>query len=104
MVQHCAYLVKIHNIPESLVVNTDQIGIHLVPTGGAQTWEEKNSKYIKVCGVEDKRQITVATSSAANGHALSFQAIFQGLTPRSLPPMNDGCLSCEDVGWHLTFS
>jgi hypothetical protein len=55
MAQLCAYLVKIHNISKSLVVDTDQTGIHLVPTGGGCIWEEKNSKYIKVHGVEDKR-------------------------------------------------
>ena len=36
MAQRCAYLIKVHNIPEFLVVNSDQIGIHLVPTGGAR--------------------------------------------------------------------
>ena len=37
MVQRCAYLIKVHNNHESLVVNSDQTGIHLVPTGGAKT-------------------------------------------------------------------
>jgi len=39
MAQRCAYLIKIHNIPQELVVNTDQTGIHLVPMGGARTWK-----------------------------------------------------------------
>jgi hypothetical protein len=104
MAQRCAYLVKMHNIPPSLVVNTDETGIHLVPTGGTRTWEEKNSKYVKVHGVDDKRHNTVAASSAANGQILPFQVIFQGLTPRTLPPMNEGCHSCEAVGWNLTYS
>jgi hypothetical protein len=104
MAQRCAYLVKIHNIPKSLVVNTDQIGIHLIPTGGARTWEEKNSKYIKVHGVDDKRQITVVASSAANGHVYHSKQSFKVLLQGVCPPMNDGRLSCEDVGWHLTFS
>ena len=30
MVQRCAYLVKIHNIPKELVVDIDQTYIHLV--------------------------------------------------------------------------
>jgi hypothetical protein len=85
------------------LVNTDQTGIHLVPTGGSRTWEEKNSKFVRVHGVDDKRQIIVAASSAANGQVLPFQVIFQGLISRTLPPMNQGRQTCEDVGWHLTF-
>jgi hypothetical protein len=104
MAKKCAYLVKIHNIPEELVVNMDQTGVHLVPTGGARIWEEKNSKHVKVQGIEYKRQITVVVSSAANGNILPFQVIFQGLTLRSLPPKNDERVACEDNGWHLTFS
>ena len=104
MTERCAYLVKIHSIAEELVVNTDQASIHLVPTGGARTWEEKNSKHVKVQRMEDKRQVIVVVSLATNGNILPFQMIFQGLTPRSLPPKNDGRVACEDNGWHLTFS
>jgi hypothetical protein len=80
MAQRCAYLVKIHNIPKGFIVNIDQTSIHLVPTGGARTWEVKNSKQVMVHGVEDKRQISVAESSATNGKVLPFHVIFQGLT------------------------
>ena len=103
MAQRCTYLVKIHNIPQSLAVNTDQTGIHLMPTGGSRTWEEKNSKFVRVCGVDDKRQINVAASSAANGQVLPFQVIFQGLTSRTLLPMNEGRQVCEDERWHLIY-
>jgi hypothetical protein len=104
MAQRCAFLVRVYNIPEGLIVNTDQTSIHLVPTGGARTWEVKNSKQVMVHRVEDKRQITVAASSAANGKVLPFQVIFQGLTSRSLPPLNDGRIACEESGWHVTFT
>ena len=40
MLQRVAYLSKLHDIPPSLVVNSNQIGIHLVPTRGAKTWEK----------------------------------------------------------------
>jgi hypothetical protein len=95
---------QVHNIPPQLVVNTDQTGIHLVPTGGARTWETKGSNHVNVHRVEDKRQITVGVSSAATGFILPFQVIFQGLTSRSLPPLNDGKHECLKNGWHLTFS
>ena len=41
MAQRVAYLVKTHSLPPQLVVNTDQTGIHLVPTGGTHTWTQK---------------------------------------------------------------
>lgn len=43
------YLVKLYNIPSTLVVNFDQIGIHLVTKG---------AKHIHVLGIVDKEQIT----------------------------------------------
>jgi hypothetical protein len=46
----------------------------------------------------------VAASSAANGQVLPFQVIFQGLTSRTLPLMNEGRQVCEDAGWHLTYT
>ena len=104
MAQRCAYLVSVHNIPEELVVNTDQTGIHLVPTGGSRTWETKGAKHIRIHGQDDKRQITVAVSSAASGKCLPFQAIFQGITNRSLPKLEGGRYDCEHARWNLTFS
>jgi len=53
-----------------LVINTDQIRIHFVPIGGEKTWEKEGSKYMHVLGVENKRQIIVAISSATNGSSL----------------------------------
>ncbi len=31
MAQICVYLIMVHNIPQELFVNIDQIGIHIVP-------------------------------------------------------------------------
>ena len=104
MAHRTAYLVKAHSIPPELVVNTDQTGIHLVPTGGTRTWAEKGSKHVQVLGMEDKRQITATLSSSATGQLLPLQIVFTGSTERSLPPRNAGRLMCEEAGWHLTFS
>ena len=46
MSQRIAYLSKLHDISASLVVNSDQICIHLVPTGGAKTWEKSMCVYM----------------------------------------------------------
>ena len=65
MAQHVAYLVKCYKVPHALVVNTDQMGMHLMPTGGTRTWEEKETKSLLVVRVEDKRQVIVAASSSS---------------------------------------
>jgi hypothetical protein len=80
-----AFLVHSFSIPEALVVNMDQRGMHLVPTGGSRTYEKKGRKEVAVAGTEDKRQITIMVSSAADGTTLAPQLIFQGKTDRSMP-------------------
>jgi hypothetical protein len=84
MVYKIAYLLKLYSIPPCLVVNIDQIGIHLVPTIGERTWESKGSKHIQVLGVEDKRQVTIVVSSTANGNLPPGQVAFTSTTHRCL--------------------
>jgi hypothetical protein len=52
MAQICAYFVMVHNIPQELVVNIDQIGIYIFPKGGVRTWEIKGSQNVKVHGIQ----------------------------------------------------
>ncbi len=39
-----------------------------------------------------------------NGTLLPLQIMFQGTTNHSLPPMNEGKITCSSFGFHLTFS
>ena len=55
MAQRAAYLVRAHSITPEMMVNTDQTGIHLAPTGGSRTWAEKGTKHVLVHGMEDKQ-------------------------------------------------
>ena len=80
-----AYLVKLYNIPLSLVVNTDQTNINLVPLARDRTWKNKGSNDVGVIGGDDKRAITACVSSAAGGSLLPFQVIFLGTTKRVIP-------------------
>ncbi len=64
MAYHIACLDKAYNIPPSLVVNSDKIDIHLVPTSRKCTWESRGSKHIHVLGIKDKRQVTMVVSSS----------------------------------------
>jgi hypothetical protein len=69
-----------------LVVNIDQIGVHLVPTGGDQTWETRGVKHVHVLGIEDKRQILIVVSSLTKRSLLPLQIVFQGTTNCTFPP------------------
>ncbi len=90
MAHMVAYLVKAYNIPTSLVINTEQTRVHLVPTRGDRMWETKGTKHIQVLGIKDKRKIKAIVSSSTNGTLLPLQIVFQGTTNHSLPPMNEG--------------
>jgi hypothetical protein len=95
---------KLYSIPPCLVVNINQTGIHLVPTIGERTWENKGSKYIQVLGVEDKKQITIVVCSVANGNLLPRQVVFTSTTHRCLPLSNEGKQKCINSGWDFMFN
>ncbi len=99
-----AYLVKVYNIPMCVIVNTNQIGVHLVPTGRDQTWETRGAKHVHVLGIEDKRQITIVVSSSTERSLLPLQVVFQGTTNHTLPPMNHGRKQCSLISFHLTYN
>jgi hypothetical protein len=52
------------------MVNTNQTKIHLVPTFGERTWENKGSKHIQVLGVENMKQVILVVFSTTNGNLL----------------------------------
>jgi hypothetical protein len=59
-----AYLFKIYNIHAALMVNNDQIGLHLVPTTQEWTLDSKGAKHIKASRIEDKKHVTLVSSFA----------------------------------------
>jgi len=46
MAYRITYLMNVYNIPPSLVVNSDQTSIHLIPIARYWSWESKGSKHI----------------------------------------------------------
>ncbi|KAL3675048.1 hypothetical protein R1sor_024996 [Riccia sorocarpa] len=76
MVLRLSYLVVIHKIPEDLLVNMDQTGLHLVHVSGERTYARKGAREISVSGKDDRRQITVAVSSTAAGELLPLRGKF----------------------------
>ena len=95
-----AYLAKAYDIPPFLVVNSDQGGIHLVPSIGERTWDSKGTKDVKILSMEDKRQITCVVSSSVAGELLP-QVIFTRITKQSLPKQSEGKDKCLAVKWYF---
>ncbi len=91
-----------HSIPDCLVVNSDQMGVHLKPFS-KRMYEVKGAKQVLSLGKEDKRQFMVLGSAAANGVLLSLQVVFQGKTGQVLPN-NGAAVIAASKGWHLTHS
>ncbi|TFK16528.1 hypothetical protein FA15DRAFT_548484, partial [Coprinopsis marcescibilis] len=79
-----AYVIKEHDIPASLFINSDQTQLVYAP-GDKMTWSKTGEKQVKVVNVEEKRAITVMVSVASDGQALPLQAIYTGKSSRSLP-------------------
>ncbi len=103
MVLRIAYLVKVYNLPPSLVVNINQRGIHLVPMVRERAWEKRGSKVVGVLGGDDKRSITTCVFSFADGALLPFQLIFQGTTKRVLPKIRGTQIGLNH-GFHFTMT
>jgi hypothetical protein len=80
----CTINVRIHAIPDRLVINSDQTAIHLVPMGGDKTWEVKGVKDVHVIGAKDKRQIKVTVTSAAMALSCRFSWCFKVLNTTGL--------------------
>jgi hypothetical protein len=79
-----AYLIKEHDIPSSLILNSDQTQIVYAP-GTGLTWEKRGSPQVSVVGVEEKRAFTLVVTLADDGTLVPFQGVYLGSSKRSLP-------------------
>jgi hypothetical protein len=79
-----AYIIKEHDIPAELYVNSDQTQLVYAP-GDKMTWAERGANQVSLTGTDEKRAFTLMVSVASDGTLLPFQAIYQGLTNRSCP-------------------
>ena len=71
--------VVINKIPESLIINWDQTGLSIVPTGD---WTmEKGAQTVPITHSDDKRQLTAVLAITAAGDYLPPQLLYQGKTP-----------------------
>jgi hypothetical protein len=77
-------MVKLHSVPSSLVINLDQTGLNIVPSG-EWTMEKEGSKRVDLAGLGDKRQITATFAASLDGQFLPMQILYQGKTNRCHP-------------------
>jgi hypothetical protein len=103
MAYKVVYFIKAYNIPTTLMICINQIGVHLVPIKGEKTWEMKGEKNIHVLRIEDKKQIIIAMLSSTNGNLLPLQIIFTRSTIKCLPPKTIGKISYLIIGFHIMY-
>ena len=91
-------IIGLEEIPDNLVVNWDQTGIHYVPVSD-WTMEKVGAKRVEIVGANDKRQITAVFAGTMSGEFLPPQLIYQGKTPKCLPPLDS-----IPSDWDITFT
>ena len=79
-----AYLIKYYDIPTSNFVNSDQTQVVFAP-GDKMTWAETGAKQIHILGKDEKCAFTLLVSVSSDGKLLTHQAVYAGLSDRSLP-------------------
>lgn len=81
-------------IQESLIINADQTGIVLLPSGNQRTYDEKGTRQVNSIGHEEKRAFTLNISTALSGELLPAQSVWQGKTSASLPSLEEDKRRC----------
>ena len=73
-----------HSIHSSLIVNSDETSLILVPQS-AWTMEKERSKKVAIKSLDDKREMTAFLSVTPSGVYLPPQVLYQGTTERCHP-------------------
>lgn len=78
--------VLMKDIPENLIINWDQTGLSIVPTGD-WTMEKEGTQAVPIAHSNDKRQLTAVLAITAGDNNLPAQLLYQGKTPKCHPEM-----------------
>ena len=94
-----------HNVPEPLLVNSDQAGV-TYGAGALQTYAPIGSKQVEVIGKDEKQAFTLMVGISMSGEVLPFQAIYACRSLLSLPTSDapSYAKATEDLKFHLEFS
>jgi len=85
-----------NDIPESLIINWDQTGLSIVPSGD-WTMEKERTNIVPIAHSDDKQQLTAVLATTAAGDYLPPQLLYQGKTSKCHPQV--GFPDGWDV-WH----
>ena len=98
------YIIKEEDIPSALYANSDQTQVKFSPSD-SMSYAPTGAKQVSVVGLEDKRAFTLLVTVTADGTLLPLQAVYVGLTDKSLPH-NDAPFSPESLeeGFRFEFS
>ena len=93
-------VIKMEDVPPSLVLNWDHTAIKIVPSSN-WTMEKKGTKRVEIAAIDDKRQITALFACTISGNFLPMQLIYKGTTTKCLPKLKDEGFSSD---WHITYT
>ena len=88
-------VVTLEDVPEDMIVNWDRTAIKCIPLFN-WTMAQEGSNWVKVVGIEGKRQITATFAVSLSSSFLPVQMVYDGKTSKCHPPIN------FPKGWHAT--
>ncbi len=79
------YTVRHEGISKYLIVDMDQTGVLLVPSGSDNTYKVKGAKQVPIHGKEEKRAFTTVLSVDLGSEVLPIQCVWKRVVAASLP-------------------
>ena len=76
--------VVMKDIPKELILNWDQTGVPIIPTGD-WTMEKEGASRVSIAHADDKRQLTAVLAVTAAGEYLGPQLLYKGKTVKCHP-------------------
>ncbi|KAF8533078.1 hypothetical protein BDD12DRAFT_763114, partial [Trichophaea hybrida] len=76
------------DIHPSLILNTDQMMIHFMPSGNEHIYDEKESKQVSLYGLDEKREFTLLMGITVEATEFGKQSIWCRKTATSIPKLN----------------
>ena len=90
-------MIEMEEIPQDLVINWDQTGIHYAPLS-SYTMEKEGTRWVELVEIDDKCQITAVIAGTMAGDFLPLQLNYKGNTSKCLPSVD------FPKDWYITYT